>query len=613
MDRVSAEFYKNVILLTKFVPPNDDFDKLFKEGMFDKPNTLGFIHVSFYLLNIYYKDNIKNKVQWPVICKQTENKFRNDVRECLMAIANENPDINFPPIFASHLLLARGTKFLLIMWKFSLVVLRTFLTKEYHSVMSISPKPGPCQELTKTFLKNVTKDNNNVISNIRNERENIIQEAKEFEKKKNDKQSELKLKILKMKENLKEITITAPVNDTARTKLINTDDNEIVNMWASFIDNNLKTALQNDYEFLKEMNEVLKCLGNIVLNIIGNLPTLNALNFSRIDVDPIYKLVPPELQVLPYGLYNKESLNLQHLFSIFNILIKKYKVKVTKYQCEELSECNKQLEISNKDLKIAINHFQKLHEQIANFNFIEMKNNNELNDYQKVISNVPEFDKVLFMPSPSIQLNNHYEGRRSFYQNNLKLTPIEGAHKQLFSRHAFNEKNMCSMKKPLSVQCINFDDSLLFDASGDKQLLSQQRFHTPSKLKCTFKNVDKYSRIFSSCKLNNNKDNKNVMSMMSSTSNSMLPLMAKQHCISLMDSYNSSQEFSREPFLLNSNLHSSMDPSNSDDAEKVSQKNTKRRSIGDLVERYKKLLQKRDTQEERNASTKELLDEEIVI
>ena len=96
--------------------------------MFEKPNTLGFINVSFYLLNVYYKD-VKSKIQWPVICKQTENKFRNDVRECLMVMASDNSDLNFPPIFASHLLLARGTKFLIIMWKFSLVVLRTYLAR----------------------------------------------------------------------------------------------------------------------------------------------------------------------------------------------------------------------------------------------------------------------------------------------------------------------------------------------------------------------------------------------------------------------------------------------------------------------------------------------------
>lgn len=102
---------------------------LYFQGMFDKPNTVGFIHVSHYLLSVHYKDNVKNKIQWPVICKQTENKFRNDVRECLMIIANEHADMNFPPIFASNLLLAKGTKFLLIMWKFSLVVLRTYLTR----------------------------------------------------------------------------------------------------------------------------------------------------------------------------------------------------------------------------------------------------------------------------------------------------------------------------------------------------------------------------------------------------------------------------------------------------------------------------------------------------
>jgi hypothetical protein len=68
-------------------------------------------------------------------------------------------------------------------------------------------------------------------------------------------------------------------------------------VWASFIDNNLKSVLQTDYEHLQKTNEVLTCIGNIVLNIIGNLPTLNALNFSHIDIDPIYKLVPPEMQV----------------------------------------------------------------------------------------------------------------------------------------------------------------------------------------------------------------------------------------------------------------------------------------------------------------------------
>ena len=102
------------------------------------------------------------------------------------------------------------------------------------------------------------------------------------------------------------------------------------------------------------------------------------------------------------------------------------------------------------------------------------------------------------------------------------------------------------------------------------------------------------------------------MMMMSSTGNSMLPLMTKQHCISLMDSCNSSQEFSQEPLLLNPHLNSTIEPSKIE-GEKT-QKSSKRRSIGDLVERYKKLIQKRDTNSQiTNVSTRETLGEEAVI
>ena len=47
-------------------------------------------------------------------------------------------------------------------------------------------------------------------------------------RKKSQDQNDLKAKILKMRENLKEITITAPVNEAAKKKLLNVDDNEII-------------------------------------------------------------------------------------------------------------------------------------------------------------------------------------------------------------------------------------------------------------------------------------------------------------------------------------------------------------------------------------------------
>lgn len=97
--------------------------------MFDKPNTTGFIHVSHYLLGIYYKEALKFKIEWPIVDKQSENKFRNDVKDCLQNIAKSHQNMNFPQILASHLILAKGTKFLLIMWKLSVVALATYLQR----------------------------------------------------------------------------------------------------------------------------------------------------------------------------------------------------------------------------------------------------------------------------------------------------------------------------------------------------------------------------------------------------------------------------------------------------------------------------------------------------
>ncbi|XP_001605050.1 uncharacterized protein LOC100121437 isoform X1 [Nasonia vitripennis] len=611
MHRVSAEFHKNVLLLTKFVEPNDEFKKHFKEGMFDKPNTTGFIQVSFYLLSVHYKENVKNKVHWPVICKQTENKFRNDVRECLMAIANENSDLNFPPIFASHLLLARGSKFLLIMWKFSLVVLRTYLQQEYNSPLTTAPKAGPCVELTKSFLEKVAADHHETVSHISKEREDVEVAEKNYQKKKCQEQNELKAIILKLKEEVKQVIVDAPVNDLAKKKLLNPEDNEIMSMWSGYLNDNIANVLQNDYQTLKDIDNLINYISNIVLNLAGNSLTLNSSNFDKINADPIYKLIPPEKQVLLYDLYHKDSLSLQNLFSVFHLLLQKYAINVKK---SEFSKCNVQLQMSNKDLKTAVNHFQTLHEEIVNFTSNELKKDDS-SALQNSVSNIPEFDKVLFMPSPSIQINS-YEGERNNYQTYLQLTPVEGAHKQLFSRHAFNnEKSAYALKKkPMPVQRINFDDSTLHETSSDKFSMTQQRFNTPSKLqRSNFKNVDKYSRIFSTRKPNDNRVNRSVMMMMSSTGNSMLPLMSKQHCISLMDSCNSSQEFSQGPLLMNPNMNSTIEPAKLEESENVSQRSNKRRSIGDLVERYKKLLQKRDTNsQERIDPTREPLGEEPV-
>lgn len=95
--------------------------------MFDKPNTTGFLHISHYLLSIYDSERFKKLVEWPVICKKTEVKYRIKVKDFLTVISMENPDIGFPNILASHLIHAGGNKFTIIMWKLSEVVVRKYL------------------------------------------------------------------------------------------------------------------------------------------------------------------------------------------------------------------------------------------------------------------------------------------------------------------------------------------------------------------------------------------------------------------------------------------------------------------------------------------------------
>ncbi|XP_023246833.1 uncharacterized protein LOC106636363 [Copidosoma floridanum] len=587
MDRVSASFHKNVLLLTKSVPPNTDFKKHFKENMFDKPNTSGFMHVSYYLLSIYYKDSLKNKVTWPVICKQTESQYRNDVKKCLTTIASEHIDVNFPPILASHLLLAGGTKFILIMWKLSIVILRAYLRQEHESILSNAPKQGPCQELTMRFLINVTTKHKNFISRIRNDRENAEIEAKKFLSEKTQEQNDLKKEILQLMEDLKNIVEAAPANKTAKQKLLNIDNKEIVNLWVKSLVSSSQT-IEKYCESLEELDELLKYINNVVSNITGNSQTLNGHAFDKIYTDVLYKLVPPDVQILLYNLYQEDSLNINNFFSIFTVLVKQCAKANLKKKCiQELSSCTEQLKISNGQLQSAMNDFQNLHKEMETFRTNKLTQNRKLKDTQEVLTDAPEYAKVLFMPSPCIQITNNYEAGLTVSQNDLKLTPSENAHRELFGKYAeSNKKGIFLTKKKLPCLRIDFEDETFNDTSSFKSLSLPQRFHTPPK------KGNKYSRIFSTLRQNYNRVNNSMMTLMST--NSILPAIPKNSCTSMIDSCNSSQEFSREPLLSHPRLNSTTVMEKLE--KKVPPKSHKRRSISDLVERYKNLVQKRDMQ-----------------
>lgn len=95
--------------------------------MFDKPNTAGFIHITHYLLTIYDAERFRKLIEWPVVCKKTEAKYRNDIKDYLNIISSENPDIGFPPVLSTYLHHASGTKFMIIMWKLSQLTIRKYI------------------------------------------------------------------------------------------------------------------------------------------------------------------------------------------------------------------------------------------------------------------------------------------------------------------------------------------------------------------------------------------------------------------------------------------------------------------------------------------------------
>ena len=102
--------------------------------MFEKPNTAGFTFVSHYLLSIYDPDYVKKMIEWPIVCKKSEAKYRNDVKEFLNIISNDNPDIGFPSILPSLLLSPGGTKFIKVMWKLSQVSLREYIKRQSNYI-----------------------------------------------------------------------------------------------------------------------------------------------------------------------------------------------------------------------------------------------------------------------------------------------------------------------------------------------------------------------------------------------------------------------------------------------------------------------------------------------
>ncbi|KYN08378.1 hypothetical protein ALC62_00669 [Cyphomyrmex costatus] len=151
--------------------------------MFNKPNTVGFLHVSHYLSSICDKKLFKQMVKWPILSKKDEATYRVEMKDFLCHLSRDNPDLNFPSILITHLLQSGGTKFQIIMWKLSQLALRTYMKKEFQGELLNAPRISPIQDLIITYFNNTIAQKYSIMTETHKKMEETLKAAYNFFKK----------------------------------------------------------------------------------------------------------------------------------------------------------------------------------------------------------------------------------------------------------------------------------------------------------------------------------------------------------------------------------------------------------------------------------------------
>ncbi|XP_033188622.1 uncharacterized protein LOC117156047 isoform X1 [Bombus vancouverensis nearcticus] len=633
---VSASFHRNVLLLSQVIQPSDEFKKYFREGMFDKPNTVGFLHISYYLLTIYDSERFKKLIEWPVICKKTEAKYRNSVKDYLVIISAENPDIGFPSILISHLIHAGGSKFTIIMWKLSQVVVRRYIMRETIYDVAFAPQVGNKGNLAKQFLQEI---NARIDSNILNQHKNLSRMKDIVESVlKNEKETldNIIADIFEKELLIASLSETAPVHDSIKKYLRDINNDKIIKTWKMNISKSLnKIQIQN--KALRDVEQVMYEVNNIITNNSSDIKILNAKPLQKINHLEISELFSPDMQCLLFQLYKDDKLMLNNFILLFNFLLTQLQNQLKLNILEDFSECLLQIEASYTDLKAALDIIQTYLTDIT-------KIISETQDIlcQKNVIQIHDDDVILpmmnvVMSSPLIKIDTDYSDEGSNLQKRLQLTPVEAPHKSLFSRYERLKQNRAShgpkLRENLLVSRINFKDTITSVNSEQSSLDTHMVLSKKNVL--SSKHAEKYSRLFSTRIKRNNitataAANSSIISIpCSSNANSTAItncIIEEMHDISELSLNISTKSLCNinVEFATPKKLVAEQDKSenmlemedvvndlpnkanvidicdtidveiknNDDDAiSKTEQSKQRRRSIGDLVERYKKLLE----------------------
>ncbi|XP_017752778.1 PREDICTED: uncharacterized protein LOC108545591 [Eufriesea mexicana] len=201
-------------------------------------------------------------VIWPILNKVDEKQYRMEIKEYLEILANENPDVNFPPIFMSHLLQAGGTKFLILMWKISEISLRTYITREYQIKLLQAPNIGDTKDIVQKYFTTINIKRDHTISKFHEKIQLNLQLFKHYIQYKSINLAKVQSAIFEVKSNVEKLTSILPVNPLIAKRLTDIDDTEIINLWKESIDENIKSLSQINLKLKK-----LKTLSNTLYEL----------------------------------------------------------------------------------------------------------------------------------------------------------------------------------------------------------------------------------------------------------------------------------------------------------------------------------------------------------
>ncbi|KYM85337.1 hypothetical protein ALC53_04580 [Atta colombica] len=603
---ITASFHRNVILLNQLVPPDHDFKKIFRQGMFDKPNTTGFIYVSHYLLTIYDAERFKKVVEWPVICKKTETKYRNSVKDYLNVIALENPDIGFPRVVTTYLHHASGTKFITIMWKLSQLALKMYIMRDGEHEIIFAPKPSLVNDSVKTYLQ---QSKANINCDILSRHRNYVQMEKAANfalAQEKEYLTKIKTELFDKKQSLTKCASSAPVTESIKQCLTNVEDTDIVSMWKNSLNKNIQ-YIRKRYMMLSDLERTCEKTSGIISNLLNDSKALDSKQLEKINCFLISELpFPPDVQHCFYRLYNDNRLIYHNFIHLLTLILYQVYQCLRKDDLVDLSQCLLQVEASTEDMKSMCNVFKTF---LANMissteemqNDLCVKNTERISEDKNVL---PFVKNILLMSSPLIKINTNCANQR----NELQFTPTEIAHKSLFSRYIRHSKNYTpDVKTNLYVSRINIDNHTMLN-SNEKQELRfvtpkvNQLFNSSMSLQSTTQcnsAIASIEEISSSSDFNLDTITKGFINWSeesSKISHSSIQFTPIKRNVSKVVSQQQVKNKLDHKIKVNKpelDEFTEVQIVNDDDKSTIvkHENDSKRRSISDLVERYKKILE----------------------